>query len=340
MGKRDTFVTNIKSLTRCNSLRRALQGWTVIRLVHLPRHSAQASCELCGTPFRNGALLVHKANGRTRIAVGGTCLATIQEARFADKRLIKRRKHQVVALLKRRYGNVVDPGAWIAWIVENAPPRLAQIVADLQCFDMVEKDSDLRKLIAFHDKTRLYPAAALIPALANIGPLDVVPAHLTLEQARRLVKSISTERLSAVTVAASSRFFESDFLPRIDADPACVATWRNLPPECRRMVLALARITDRLASGEDLTPLCEVLPLSFPVRTPTFIWHKSLGLGYLDEDEQTLVWPGAKRLWLWGDADYRKHDLHYWESAIPKSPTALLRAETAAFWRAPDWFSV
>jgi hypothetical protein len=64
MGKRETFERNIKSLTRTRTLKRALQGWKIDNLISLPANSGMTSCELCGTPFREGAVIHHDIIGK------------------------------------------------------------------------------------------------------------------------------------------------------------------------------------------------------------------------------------------------------------------------------------
>jgi hypothetical protein len=80
MSKHDVITDNLIALTRARSFDTAVSGWTVKRLVAL-RDRKMQSCELCGTRFKRGAVIVHQRSGGT-ILVGGTCLQTIQRRRF------------------------------------------------------------------------------------------------------------------------------------------------------------------------------------------------------------------------------------------------------------------
>src|SRR5688500_10520959 len=98
MSKRDTFKRNILGLTRTRSLAAAVAGWEIAKDISLPKSQAGTSCELCGTPFRSGAMIRRpalKTRKEIKVTVGGTCLETILRGSFADSAVIAERKQAV-----------------------------------------------------------------------------------------------------------------------------------------------------------------------------------------------------------------------------------------------------
>src|SRR5262249_34151273 len=155
------ITNNLLALTRCRSFAKAVDGWSVQRLVNLS-NVEQQSCELCGTRFREGALVVHRRSKAT-VLVGGTCLKTLQEHRFPKRFRFKEAKRFTLEMIRSHYGALVDPGNWLLWIRRNAPKRLAQAAADLYAFGVALEHEQLAALIRFHDSRRLFPRNALLP---------------------------------------------------------------------------------------------------------------------------------------------------------------------------------
>lgn len=63
MSKHDTIINNVLTLTNSRSIVKALDGWFVKKLVALSKQ--QQSCELCGTRFRQGAVVTHHRSKAT-----------------------------------------------------------------------------------------------------------------------------------------------------------------------------------------------------------------------------------------------------------------------------------
>ena len=102
MSKRDSFKKTILKLSRCKSIKNAMRGWGVKRLVLADRLSAV--CELCGTKFKRGVVIARATAGRpVTITVGGDCLEAILCGRFADRKFVANRKKQVAARLLHVY---------------------------------------------------------------------------------------------------------------------------------------------------------------------------------------------------------------------------------------------
>lgn len=334
MSKHDLITKNLRALTNTRSFRNAVRGWAVKRMIVLGSGPAQA-CELCGTRFRNGAHIQHTKTAAA-IVVGGTCFRTILLSHFPPGCDIKAQRRDIRRKLETTYEGLIDPGNWIKWIVENAPPRLAHSAADLRHFAVLSSPDDLDRLIRFHDARRQFRRAAL---LSNIRSLEMVlkvkiPAHITIDQAKKYEAKLAAKPKRLKVPLIATEYASESVHPFIVGDPALNAVWKNLEPQERRAVAALAAL-DEKASPPDL-PLCpDALALQWPTPTGTslFVWHPKIGLGFVGETDHL---DGEKAyVWLWRSGSYQrcKYNLQYWRGVKGCSEEAVQALEQNAFAR-------
>jgi hypothetical protein len=342
MTKRDTFRKNIFKLTQSRSLKKATQDWSVKR--RIDQKGLSVTCELCGTRFNQGAVVVRRATGRpVTITVGGDCLTVILTGRFANRKFIPARQKQVSDAIAKTYGDVIDPGSWINWIIANAPARLAPLVTDLQFLKLVPNDRDLQKLIVFHDKTRRYPREALLPEWQVFdAERGLIPDHITLDEARRFLAGLDEDQQAAYFVRQSDDYVAESLLPAIQEDKQTLDVWKKLGANSKRSLSALCRLTDRQEDGDELNLdriTAGLLPITFPLKLPVFLWHPVHGVGIAEDPDgdETQKFGGKAQFWLWKDGTTSKTDLAYWRTIQPKSDDDLRDAECLAFWNSPTW---
>jgi hypothetical protein len=289
------------------------------------------SCKLCGTRFKQGALITHQRSGAT-ILVGGTCLHTILRRRFPQRFNFSRARDFTYSTLRRWYEELIDPGTWIKWIIENAPKRYAQSAADLQSFGVVLKAGELDALIRFHDRTRLFPKSAL---LADAVQFEValqwkIPAYLTIEQARELRAQFGTLLADLEEARSNEEFAERVVRRYISKRSDLRMVWEKLSALERRAVIALVKLDERAVDNG--TPLCadEVAP-NWPKtkRVPMIVWNPRIGLGFVYKKEKG----GYAHVWLWRSGHYQKgtyYNLGFWRGVTNCSQEAVEQIEQLA----------
>ncbi len=332
MSKHDLISNNLQALTNTKSFGDAVRGWTVRRTIMLGSGPAQA-CELCGTRFRNGASIQHAKTDAT-IVVGGTCLRTILLSHFPPGCDFKAQRRDIRRRLEATYEGLVDPGNWIKWIVENAPARLAHQAADLRHFDVLSSPDDLAQLIRYHDGKRQFPCAALLPNVRSLGiVLRVkIPPYITIDQAKKYEAKLAAKPKRLTVPIIAKEYASESVHPLIVGDPAMNAVWRNLEPNERRAVAALAALDER--SSPTVKALCpDALAAQWPTPAGTslFVWHPKIGLGFVGERDR---FDGDKAyVWLWRSGSYRrcKYNLQYWRGVQGCSEQAVHALEQHAF---------
>jgi hypothetical protein len=334
MSKHDTFVKNVLGLTRCKTLKRALSGWEVRRIIELA-DSDWATCELCGTNFRSGALIRHVKTGAT-LTVGGTCVQTVQRAGFPPRFPMKNTERSVQATLVARYRNVVDPGAWVTWIVEHAPSRLAPFVADLAFVGAVRQKSHLAALIKFHDARRRFERDALLenPSEIEREVKKQIPRLITINEARRWARRVSKGYLHHVLENRRKRYFRRHLDPLLEGKLR--EAWRELDVAARRSVVALAALSDDLEEGAVLCSKSLAAQWPDELAPNRFAWHPSQGLVWLDDAREgkahALTWSTHFRRGALFAVSYG-----YWRAVSPKSAESVDALERRAFGLLPAW---
>lgn len=332
MSKHDIIADNLMALTRSRSFERALDGWSVKKLVALSKVQQQA-CELCGTRFRDGAIVVHRTSSAT-VVVGGTCLRTLQEHRFPSPQKLGKARQFTLAALRSRYGDLVDPGNWLLWVRRHAPPRLAQPAADFYLFGAVLDSAQLHELIRFHDSKRLFPRNAL---LSDAGTVEralgiKIPKFITIAQARRFLKAVQRLHSTTMMRRASAEYMKKHVVPRVREDPDLEPLWRDLGPLARRAGAAFAAL-DGFRAGTEAPLVDEVIASKWPRpgTPPMFVWNHSIGLGFVAKDD--VFDPPKAYVWLWRSGRYRKaiYSLAYWRGVVDASGDAVGQLEVLAF---------
>ncbi len=341
MSKHEVITHNLTALTGLRSFDKAAKGWDVERIFLLRGRKMQA-CELCGTRFREGAL-VHHRNSNATIVVGGTCLITLQRRRFPPRFNFRLARRVTFDTLRRLYGPIVHPGNWIKWTVENAPKGLAQSVADLRCFGAVLESSELDTLIRFHDRKRLFNSDALLSDVLLVESVlrEKIPFQITINQARFLRRNFDAkvksepERLS---LWIRSEDYKNNVVgPFIKAHRKLASTWKSLSSLEQRAVTALVALDGR--ATKEGTPLCpDEVAANWPVPQrgntgPMFVWNTKVGFGFVRP--QDLMDDEKARVWLWRSGEHTSiiYNLRYWRALVGCSLEAVKRVEQLAFLR-------
>lgn len=333
MSKRDTITNNLLTLTRSRSFAKAVDGWLVKKLVTLTKQ--QQSCELCGTRFREGAFVVHRKTG-SAVLVGGTCLKTLQAHRFPKKFKFKLAREHTFKTLRAHYRpfrSLVDPGNWLLWLRESAPPRLAQVVSDLCVFGTSADKDQLQKLIRFHDKTRRFPRNALLTDPEELGHTiqTRIPAYITIAQAQQFERQAA--KATSPKENAVLDYVSDHVLARIHADDDLAKVWARCGPLARRAVTALAALDDRAVRTGRKQLVSDNIAAKWPSpgEAPMFIWNSNIGLGFVSIED--VFAPPKANVWLWRSARYQRasYSLHYWRGITGCEPDAVLQLEKLAF---------
>lgn len=335
MTKHTTITRNLLTLTGCLSLDSALKGWQVRNLISENDERKYSVCELCGTPFLNGAVIRYGAKKQT-VTVGGTCLGTILEKSFPDRQQRSIRSSDIQAELVKRYGTIIDPGNWIRWMQENSPPHLAEIMAILQYCDRISS-RNLSRLVRFHDKTRLYPRHALVPHWRIYSKSITIPNYLTILESRRILKGLDLKKEPSIISGRSRAYMREVFKPLIDEFDSLQEPWDRMSSLEQRSLLALCRLSD-LRKDPSKRICHSSIAASFesfetwPRRTG-FAWNPRIGVGIIFDDNFDENRGAAAWIWLWHTRDFgeNKYDLNYWYGFKPDSRDVLSRLETLAF---------
>lgn len=330
IGKRNTFQRNIISITGSETLTAALDDWTVLRVIDLLKSQPMSSCELCGTRFRRGALMRHTRHKAT-VTIGGTCAEIIRRKAFGSSTEYQTRRDETWNLFKKHYGDIISQGAWITWLIRNAPPRLAPIVADLQFLGAVRSDEDLRALIRFHDATRLYPVSALISERQMLTRAGVakIPRYLTLNEARRIMNVLSTR--SKVLNLRSQHFWRQHLRPFLSMTVDGKAAWRALSKEEQQTVTALAALSEEKRIGSAASFFDQFTFVDSHPHVPQFIWNPQFGLALIERHD--YKYNGIAHVILWGCASKAKRTfaLSYFRTPSSQSRSVVKALERLAF---------
>jgi hypothetical protein len=332
MSKHDTIANNLIALTRSRSFIKAVEGWSVAKLVTLPKKQRQA-CELCGTRFRDGAVVKHRRSKAT-IVVGGTCLWTLQAHRFPSRFNFSKAKQITFKTLHAHYGSLIDPSNWLLWVRRNAPTHLIQAVADLYTLGTVASPDQLQKLIQYHDKKRLFPRTALLTApLVLEHALGIkIPKYITITQARQFAKKGQHTFSEEMLKAAVSEYRKKYVLPYMKGDWALESLWRSLGALEKRAVTALVALDDMVArTKEPLVPDKVASNFPRPGEAPMFLWNAKVGLGFVSEED--FYEPSKASVWLWRTGQYKRavYNIEYWRGVKGCSIESVEQLEDIAF---------
>jgi hypothetical protein len=297
MSKRDTITNNILALTHSRSFVKAVDGWFVKKLVTLSNQ--QQACELCGTRFGEGAVVEHRRSKAT-VLVGGTCLKTLLVHRFPKRFKFKPAKQRTLTTLRTHYRSysLIDPGNWLLWVRENAPPRLVQVASDLCIFGATMDSDQLQKLIRFHDKNRRFPRSALLtdPGALERALETKIPRYITIVQAQQLERQ-GAETTSLEEIAASN-YLKNRVLPRINEDADLAQVWAQVGPLAQRALTALAALDERAVRAGNKQLVADHVAANWPPpgEAPMFIWNANIGLGFVSRDDVFAPWSEPREL--------------------------------------------
>jgi hypothetical protein len=332
MSKRDTITNNILALTHSRSFVKAVDGWFVKKLVTLSKQ--QQACELCGTRFREGAVVEHRRSKAT-VLVGGTCLKTLQAHRFPKRFKFKPAKQRTLTTLRAHYRSLIDPGNWLLWVRENAPPRLVQVASDLCIFGATTDSDQLQKLIRFHDKKRRFPRSAL---LTDPGALERtlqtrIPNYITIVRAQQFERQGETTSPKEKLEIAASNYLKDHVLTRIDEDADLEQVWAQVGPLAQRALTALAALDERAVRTGNKQLVADHVAANWPTpgEAPMFVWNASIGLGFVSRDDVFV--PPKANVWLWRSARYQRaiYSLDYWCGVTDCEQGAVVQLEKLAF---------
>ena len=339
MGKHDTIKQNLKAVSGETALNAAISGWRVARLIN--NKSESVSCELCGTRFRTGAWIVRR-NPSCEISIGWRCLEFIRARRISDANL-QRSRTQTSSALKHLYQSLVDPGAWITWIIDHAPPRLAEDAVDLKLFHGARSASALRRLIRFHDNTRRYPIEALFGFEWLMRRGVGGRRYMTLSQARQLDRDKRRTLIERLFRSQAEGIIDTAITPSIEKDPDALRATEALS-ELGKIALATLCALDIRRENDDIS-ICDeeifrlwpeietsVLSERFPEM---WVWNPRAGVGILDYRDLTSS--ETARIWLWAHGGGRGFDIRYWRCVEPASDTATKRLHADIAGKGPAW---
>jgi hypothetical protein len=335
MSKRDTITNNIMALTHSRSFVKAVDGWFVKKLVTLSRQ--QQACELCGTRFREGAVVEHRRS-KAIVLVGGTCLKTLQAHRFPKRFKFKPAKQRTFTTLQthyRSYRSLIDPGNWLLWVRENAPPRLVQVASDLCIFGATADSNGLQKLIRFHDKERRFPRNALLldPKELERALHTRIPSYITIAQAQQLEKQGETTLRKNKLEIAASNYLNDHVLKRINEDDDLEQVWARMGLLERRALTALAALDERAVRNKNRQLVADYVVANWPDpgEAPMFVWNANIGLGFVSRDD--VFAPPKANVWLWRSARYERaiYSLDYWRGITDCEQDAVVQIEKLAF---------
>lgn len=339
MSKQEIIERNLLSLTRAKSFDKALEDWTVVGRINLAQSRPMATCELCSTPFRSGAMIRHPRPPKA-IAVGGTCLTTILRKMFPDPKVNAAHRRDTSNRLTAAYRGAVDPGDWITWVVEHAPRKLAALVVELQHFGMVSSDAGLTTLIRFHDNTRLYPREALLPDWKSFKKARIeIPATLTLTQARQILSKVQASDIEKIVKWRSRQFREDSISPLMAEYEDMLVAWTTLSDRGQRAYLALCALSERRSDKDE--PIGDAgmaegwPPVEHHARFPLFVWHWRFGVGLVEKNGDHSE--GMTQILIWRGEIVRRFDVSRWFLLEPPSGRALGLLERAAFLEWPTW---
>jgi hypothetical protein len=319
-----------------------MRGWEVANKINLSERDGSAACELCGTPFRRGAVVVRhvpRVRKRVTLTIGGYCLVMLLEHEFGDPKEVAKRRTATTRQIVERYRGLADAGAWVVWVYEHAPTELADAAVRLRHLGIVRSNAELRRLIAFHDANRKYAAEAVLPMADALRGCGVrVPKSITLDQARRLLAGMSEAKRSQVLGRLGERYLHESGPSNIEGwDDA----WRSASQTERRLIAAMAAISDSIQDdGSEvwknwLSRHVRLAVMASPASSPRFAWNRTYGLCLLAEEAVSS--DSTVEVFLWGRnawARFRVSALHAVTATDVKS---VLPLEREVFWQLPIW---
>jgi hypothetical protein len=270
------------------------------------------------------------------VLVGGTCLETILRSHFPPKFRISEYRERTVAALRKAYGDLIDPGNWTRWLVEHAPKRLAQPVAELISFGTVLSDKELETLIRFHDRKRLFRRTALLPGARALEKAlgRQIPPYITVDQARKIETAFASKP-ARIQVPVVARDYATRVLrPAVSSDSELKRLLESLTPLEQRAVSGLAALDERAARGGATLCSAEVAALwPAPRNGPMFVWNPKIGLGFVGLDDH--LGNDKAHVWLWRSSHYQKciYSMQYWLGIVGCSENAVQAIEEDAFGR-------
>lgn len=322
-GKHATFVKNLLAITGCRVVSRAFIGLSCMKIIKLQTSKGMATCELCGTRFRMGALIKHKKTG-ARFTVGGVCARILQEKMFGDPKKRAARKRETWALFEEHYGDRETRGSWMKWMLKNCRGQLAVILSGLHFLEATRTNAEMRRLITYHDTHRAYLAAALLGDLAIYRELGIkVPRHLTIDQADRLEERI--RRKPRYVLVQAEQLYDELYERGVFDHPDVLAAWEQLSEGDRLAVLAMIELS-RCGRAIEASAFYKACPTLIPgLRVSVFVWNPQQGIAFVGEeayrDDESAY------LELVGTGKRSPYQLKYFRSvALPKRAVgALLR---------------
>jgi len=319
-----------------------MAGWQIADRIDLPAKSELSSCELCGTKFRHGAVVM-RPRARSRapitITVGGDCLTTLLRHRFADRQEILRKREETRQQIAEHYSalaKLIDIGSWINWVYENAPHELLDVAIGLKYLGAVNSASELNRVVAFHDRTRKYASDALLPFAVELRGLGViVPRVMTLDRARRFVRELSGRDLRRLF-----RKRGQEYLDQYDMSDVYRwnGAWSRLGDQNQRLVAALAQLTDWIRDPNWQNWIAEnikFLPMNAAYKAPRFVWNHAEGLALLVEDPEpprSLV-----EVFLWGRNESKRFLFEQLQLVDSNYEPDIFQLEKKVFWDVPTW---
>lgn len=205
----------------------------------------------------------------------------------------------------------------------------------------LRNNAELKKLVAFHDRKRKYPTEALLPMVDDLRALGThIADTLTLDQARRLLASLSSKRLEAMLARRGAEYVK-DFIAE-DFEHWGTA-WGNANLLQRRMIAALAALSDSLHDDGDevwaswLSKHVRLPLIQFPLKAPQFAWHRKYGLCLVSESASRP--DSIVEVFRWGRNDRPRFQAKVLRAVVARSSADVLLLEREALWTLPPWLS-
>src|SRR5262249_31076787 len=159
-----------------------------------------------------------------------------------------------------------------------------------------------------------------------------LPDHVTLDEARLLLRGITAAQWTKILSQRSDRFRREEIDVDLSDDLDWQEAWRPLNKWERRAVVALASLSD---GADNVEQSLEVLVLRLasvgaiqPV--PFFVWIKAVGLGLVVELSEDIE--DCALAWIWNTNDYREVELGACRAVVNSPENAVLALEARAFW--------
>ena len=204
MGKFN--IHNFFSNSVSNNAKEAVNEWILKRY---DETELAQYCELCGTRIKRYYLICNQITEAT-LFIGSVCYRSmlnyfeknnLKTSLVTDKMFLDKSKDDFNKLLSSKYENIVEPGHWIKWTVnqlKTAPPDVQKAIRFLKKTGYVDNNHDRKILIEYHDNNRKFSRDVLLPnwRKGNIFPPDI----LTIIESKKYInqygknKFHSTER--------------------------------------------------------------------------------------------------------------------------------------------------